>query len=244
MAKNRKSLIWILAAVILVVLAVSWWGMLSKGIGDEISTEQSSTPKIAITTEKPKSNPIIINIQPLDNFNSSESVVKGLKSYLADLGILNVEINVLPKKKSPSSAEIERYNPQVSDKGYRYTRLRADSLIKWLHDGKKDVYNIGITNRDVSCTVHGVNDFGVLGLSYLNHKYNGVAVSTFRLRNKDEIWKVAAHEFTHCFFSMVHCKANDPHCIMQNANKHPNFSIKEKLCDKCKDQVKPILQKL
>ena len=86
--------------------------------------------------------------------------------------------------------------------------------------------------------VHGVNDFGVLGLSFLNHKYNGVAVSTFRLRNKDEIWKVAAHEFTHCFFSMGHCKANDLHCIMQDANKHPNFSIKEKLCDKCKCQVK------
>lgn len=238
MAKPKKQFIWLF----IVISVILFTGVSTLVLSSYI--DKNDPPKnVKEKPQKQINNTITINIQPLDNFNSSESVIKGLKSYLADLGILNVEINVLPKKKSPSSAEIERYNPQVSDKGYRYTRLRADSLIKWLHNGKKDVYNIGITNRDVSCTVHGVNDFGVLGLSFLNHKYNGVAVSTFRLRNKDEIWKVAAHEFSHCFFSMGHCKSNDPHCIMQDANKHPSFSIKEKLCDKCKTQVKPILQK-
>lgn len=226
------------------VLATSVILLLTKRTDKHVASNTTTTQRVNKTsaeTQEPKHKVITINIQPLDNFNSTEPVVKGLKGYLDDLGIRNVKINVLPRKKSPTKAEIERYR---DPNGNRHTRLRADSLIKWLYDGRKDVYNIGITNRDVSCTVHGVNDFGVLGLSFLNHKYNGVVVSTFRVKDKTDLWKVAAHEFSHCFFSMGHCKANDPHCIMQDANKRPNFSIKEKLCDKCKAQVKPILQKL
>ncbi len=94
-----------------------------------------------------------------------------------------------------------------------------------------------MTETDISCTVHGVQDFGVLGLSYLGHKSNACVVSTLRLKDKKDLWKLMAHEFTHGYFSKGHCKADDPHCIMQDAKKKPNFAIKDSLCSVCKEEI-------
>ena len=67
-------------------------------------------------------------------------------------------------------------------------------------------------------------------------------INQAKFKTKKDVWKVMAHEFTHGYFSQGHCKANDPHCIMQDANKKPNFRIKSSLCDVCMEEVRSKLK--
>ncbi len=144
----------------------------------------------------------------------------------------NYEIRLCSITQAPDNAYIN-YSYEDMD----WWRLRADSLIKHLNTKNKNEFTIGVTKTDISCTVHGVQDFGVLGLSYLGHKSNACVVSTLRLKDKKDLWKLMAHEFTHGYFSQGHCKADDPHCIMQDAKKKPNFAIKDSLCSVCKEEI-------
>lgn len=138
------------------------------------------------------------------------------------------------------------------------SRLSAKKMIKFLRDTYEDKvenrakrnakqcnwkygdwYIIGITNKDISTFFPDRNDFGILGLSYLR---NGKAsiISTFRLRNKKDLWKLAAHEFGHGFCGAPHCPNDDPTCIMQDA-KHgnPHFELKNSLCTECYEIIDP-----
>lgn len=101
----------------------------------------------------------------------------------------------------------------------------------------KDLYIIGVTNKDISTDFPGKEDFGIMGLSY---KPNGIAsiISTYRLRNKKEdLWKLAVHEFGHGYYNLPHCTQDIDTCLMQDA-KHgnPHFELKEVFCDNCKNK--------
>lgn len=179
---------------------------------------------------------VTINIQPLDRVMEEidvDTVSKELDLYLKEIGLSNYEIKILPRKNSPNNSTVW-YSYEDMD----YYRLRADSLVRFLNTDNKKEFTIGITDDDICCDAHGIKNFGILGLSYLGHRFNSCIVSTCRVKNKKEVWKVIAHEFTHGYFSQRHCKANDPHCIMQDANKKPNFRIKSSLCDVCMEEVK------
>ena len=134
------------------------------------------------------------------------------------------------------------------------TRLWAKSMVKFLKTNYsnaaeskakenaklrdkeyKDWYIIGVTNRDISTEFPGKDDFGIMGLSFMP---NGKAsiISTYRLRNKKEdLWKLAAHEFGHGYYNLPHCPEDIDTCLMQDA-KHgnPHFELKEDFCDGCK----------
>lgn len=183
---------------------------------------------------------VTINIQPLDQVMEVidiDTVSKELDLYLKEIGLTNYEIKILPNKKSPDNSLIW-YSYEDMD----YYRLRADSLVRFLNTNNKKEFTIGIINYDICCDVHGIKNFGILGLSYMGHRFNSCIVSTHRVKNKNDVWKVMAHEFTHGYFSQGHCKANDPHCIMQDANKKPNFRIKSSLCDVCMEEVRSKLK--
>lgn len=128
------------------------------------------------------------------------------------------------------------------------TKLRADKLLKWLDKAYKDsvladikkekvmdctYYIIGVTDKDISTSVHGSDDYGILGLSYLG-RGNTSVISTYRLRRKKDLWKLAAHEFCHGFYGCPHCKNDNPYCIMADAKGgNPQFEIKDSLCVEC-----------
>lgn len=128
------------------------------------------------------------------------------------------------------------------------TRFRADKVIRMLtseYRGQarelarretrqsQTYYIVGVTNRDVSISIHGFADYGVLGLSYLRNGRASV-ISTYRLKDGNDLWKLAAHEFCHGFYHMPHCKADDPHCLMRDAKGgNPHFESKELLCADC-----------
>ncbi len=130
------------------------------------------------------------------------------------------------------------------------TRLRADKMLRTLHDKYSDIakkkakekdskhwayHIVGVTNKDISTTVHGKADYGVLGLSFLGQNYGDASVvSTYRLKRKKDLWKLTAHEFCHGFYGCPHCKNDDPHCLMADAKGgNPHFEIKESLCLDC-----------
>ena len=139
------------------------------------------------------------------------------------------------------------------------TRLWAKSMVKFLKTnysdeaeakakenakmmGKnyKDWYIIGVTNRDISTDFPGREDSGIMGLSFMP---NGKAsiISTHRLRNKkDDLWKLAAHEFGHGYYNLPHCPQDLDTCLMQDA-KHgnPHFELKETFCSFCYEKLAP-----
>lgn len=130
------------------------------------------------------------------------------------------------------------------------TRLRADKMLRTLkvkyseearHKAKAkypkawDYHIVGVTNKDISTSVHGKADYGILGLSFLGHKHgDSSVVSTYRLKRKKDLWKLTAHEFCHGFYGCPHCKNDDPHCLMADAKGgNPHFEIKDSLCGDC-----------
>lgn len=131
-----------------------------------------------------------------------------------------------------------------------HTRFRANKIIKTLSktyskNCKKKVqekypknwayYIIGVTDRDISTNVHGKSDYGILGLSYLG-KEDASIISTYRLKRKKDLWKLATHEFCHGFYGCPHCKNDNPHCLMADAKGgNPHFEIKDSLCIDCKN---------
>ncbi|MDE7349537.1 MAG: hypothetical protein K2N25_00585, partial [Muribaculaceae bacterium] len=130
------------------------------------------------------------------------------------------------------------------------TRFRADKILRTLtkkysevarnrakeKDSEHWAYHIvGVTNNDISTSVHGKSDYGILGLSFLGHKHGDASVvSTYRLKRQKDLWKLTAHEFCHGFYGCPHCKNDDPHCIMADAKGgNPHFEIKDSLYVDC-----------
>lgn len=144
-------------------------------------------------------------------------------------------VNTLSHKASPASC----LNDSKS-------RLRGEKMIKWLETEFKDSarsYNvgrdyfenfiIGVTDKDISTSIHGRDDYGILGLSFLG-KGKACVISTYRLKRRKDLWKLAVHEFCHGFYGCPHCPNDDPHCIMADAKGgNPHFEIKDSLCLHC-----------
>lgn len=108
------------------------------------------------------------------------------------------------------------------------SRIRADKVID------ADTCNmeglIIVTAKDICAPVRGKKEWGILGLSKKTHS---CIISTYRLKNKKDLWKLAIHELNHSY-GIPHCTSNDPHCIMKDANKHPHFETLTHVCDGCK----------
>lgn len=172
--------------------------------------------------------PPTIYLQPYGNFTQEEAskLGKELESHLCEIFNVDLDCEVLPALSLADS---------LLNKSR--TRYRAEKIIKSL-SVKADGHNIyiGLTHKDISCSVRGKEDWGVQGLSLIPGK--ACVVSTFRVKNQQDFWKVACHEFIHTYFNYHHCPKDDSSCLMQDAKGHPCYKNKKGLCEYCQSVIK------
>ena len=171
-----------------------------------------------------------ILIQPYDDFSHdkalevSKQLERALNEHMKGLAV--TEIQVMPNK--PLTEDL-------MNKGM--TRYRASKILdqqQGLVKQPGDVV-IGLTDKDISTSVHGYEDWGILGLSYLN-KSNCV-ISTYRVKERSQLWKVVLHEFGHGLLGLPHCPNNDSSCFMVDANGKPNLTPEHHFCDSCSMKI-------
>ena len=172
-------------------------------------------------------SPPIIFLQPYGDFSQDEAskLGKDLKKLIHEIFCVEIEYEVLPSLP---------LNDSLMNKAK--TRYRADKIISTM-SSKANIHNIfiGLTHRDISCSIRGKDDWGVQGLSMIPEK--ACVVSTYRIKNNRDFPLVVCHEFIHTYFNYRHCPKDDPHCLMQDAKGRPNFKNKRGLCDYCKSQL-------
>lgn len=170
----------------------------------------------------------VICLQPLDDFSQKETekLRKDLLKHTAELGLGEVVgVEVLPNKPLTPSL--------MNDDSTRY---RADKVIRYV---QKDKDNrriiIAITHKDISVPLRGKKDWGVMGLSL--QPGTACVVSTYRIKDKSQLWKVAIHEFFHTYYNMPHCPNDDKTCIMKDAEGRGNLATKRHLCKDCQKRA-------
>ena len=172
--------------------------------------------------------PPTIYLQPYGNFTKEEAskLGKELGKHLFEMFGADFDCEALP----PLPLSDSLMNKAKS-------RYRADKIIKSL-SAKADDHSIyiGLTHKDISCSIRGNADWGVQGLSLIPGK--ACVVSTFRVKDRHDFWKVACHEFIHTYFNYLHCPKDDPRCLMQDAKGHPNYKNKKGLCPYCQSVLK------
>ena len=170
-------------------------------------------------------------IQPYGDFSNvraqkvADELQKNLATYVKELAV--TEVRVLPAK--PLTEDL------MND---AKTRYRADNILDkqaGLQSQEGDVI-IGLTDCDISTDAHGYDDWGILGLSYTG-KSNCV-ISTFRVKDKTQFWKVVLHEFGHSFLGLDHCPNNDPQCFMVDCNGKPDLAKEKYLCEACSKSIR------
>ena len=114
------------------------------------------------------------------------------------------------------------------------SRFRADSIIRYQEKFGYTSYILGVMNNDISTTVHNVQDFGILGLSFRPGKT--AVVSNYRLKDKNLFYKIAVHELLHCF-GLPHCEQKDRTCYICDADKTPQPEKQTRLCEQCKKKL-------
>lgn len=138
-------------------------------------------------------------------------------------------------KKYVPNAILERAEPMPKMAYYKpRDRYRADSIIHWLNRrAGKDEVIIGITAQDISATKDSHEDWGVMGLGYCPGK--ACVVSSYRVRNKNNFYKVIIHEMGHNM-GLPHC--NVKLCFMRDAEGHDTTDEETDFCEKCKGVLK------
>lgn len=156
-------------------------------------------------------------MQPFADFPISEveNIAKELKTIYTDVRI-NPAIP-FPKKSWNTTK----------------TRRRADYLIRFLNQkAKAGELLIGLTNKDISTTKNGKQDWGVFGLGFMPGK--SCIASSFRLKgNKQEkLFKVAIHELGHTQ-GLPHCPVKN--CFMRDAKGKDILEEETNFCSNCKE---------
>ena len=172
--------------------------------------------------------PPVIHLQPFGKFSQREAQLLGkeLTKRLEDIFGVELECEVHPP--------LPLSDTMMND---GHTRYRADKIIKSIaaNANRHNIY-IGLTHKDISCSVHGKKDWGVQGLSLIPG--NACVASTFRVKDRRDFWKVVCHEFIHTYFTYNHCSKDDPSCLMQAAKGHPRYKGKNGLCPHCSNALK------
>lgn len=171
--------------------------------------------------------PLTIWLTPFDDFSDAETrqVQKDLQTYFKNTQNLKEVI------------EIEQRRKLVPDlMNDARTRYRADKIVNYLQkDANEHNIYIGLTHKDISLPYKQHADWGVQGLSLIPG--DACVVSTFRVKNRKQLWKTVLHEYIHTRYDYSHCPKRDPKCIMEDANGKPDFANKWDLCAYCKSQT-------
>ena len=200
-------------------------GILSCSNNAEKIKNVESVPSAEPESSNPRTNCRIM-IQPYDDFlpAKAQNVANQLQSVLSEQakGLAITEIKVLSNK------------PLTEDlMNKAKTRYRADKIL----DRQQSILQqpgdviIGLTDSDISTTHRDHEDWGILGLSDLNG--NNCVISTFRVKDKSQFWKVVLHEFCHAFLGLNHCPNNDRSCFMVDADGKPTLEKEHHFCDSC-----------
>jgi len=169
----------------------------------------------------------VICLQPFDDFTQKEAqtLKSDLIKHFKEQAGCEYEIRILPNKHLTTDL--------MND---AKTRYRASKIIRSLmKDRKEGTTVIGLTHKDISTSIHDVNDYGVMGLSF--RPGTACVVSTYRVKPRNMLWKVAMHEFYHAFLGKPHCQSGDEHCIMQDAKGKNPIKRETRLCKHCKEQL-------
>lgn len=164
-----------------------------------------------------------IHIQPYEDFPHDKAQELAEQLEIAMIGVHGwTNVYVLPNK--PLTKDM------LND---AKTRYRANKILDWQRDSvdQTDFAIIGLTSEDISTTLHGYDDWGILGLSYVGT--GNSVVSTFRIKDNSQIYKVLLHEFGHGFMGLQHCPNNDPTCYMVDDNGKPKLDKQYHFCDSC-----------
>ena len=215
----RKTFVTLTVGMIIILMSsCSSWKKTS-------STEDDSD---TLCTCPPESY-VHIDLQPFGDFTQKEAnqLKEELEKHLVPIYLS--EIEVLPKKDIPASC---LYKPRN-----RYWAGNILGFLKQQNQGS-DFVTIGLTHRDISTSIHGNYNYGIMGLSF--RPGNACVVSTFRLKRKDDLWKVTTHEFLHSR-GLPHCKKDNPKCLMQDAHGKNTFFMKNGLCQDCQKALKNII---
>ena len=172
--------------------------------------------------------PPVIHLQPFGKFSQREAQLLGkeLTKRIEDIFGVELECEVHPP--------LPLSDTMMNDS---HTRYRADKIIRSIaaNANRHNIY-IGLTHKDISCSIHGKKDWGVQGLSLIPG--NACVASTFRVKDRRDFWKVVCHEFIHTYFTYNHCPKDDPSCLMQAAKGHPRYKGKNGLCPHCSNALK------
>ena len=124
--------------------------------------------------------PPVIHLQPFGKFSQREAQLLGkeLTKRLEDIFGVELECEVHPP--------LPLSDTMMND---GHTRYRADKIIRSIaaNANRHNIY-IGLTHKDISCSVHGKKDWGVQGLSLIPG--NACVASTFRVKDRRDFWKV------------------------------------------------------
>ena len=165
----------------------------------------------------------VVYLLPYDNFSKKEAekLIPKLKSEFDKWLYGHWEFRLLEPVALPKESWVKEKNK------YRVTPiLNYQARLR-----KVDEVIIGLTHKDICTNIHGVQDYGIVGISRL---LKGVCVvSDKRLKDKSWYWKPILHEFIHTFYGAKHCPNDDPTCFMKDAKGHGNFEIQNKLCKAC-----------
>lgn len=168
-----------------------------------------------------------LHLQPYGDFTTAEAeriaqdVNKNMPILADERGL---QITILPAKELPAMA--------YSKNSRRY---RADSLLTYGSrintDKDKRVVLMGLTHKDIAATIHGVQDFGIIGFSLCPGRSS--IVSTYRIPKTEYTWRTVVHEYLHTQ-GVPHCPNDDPACIMCDAKgKAPKYSQAKGICHEC-----------
>lgn len=157
---------------------------------------------------------------PYDNIN--QVYVKSIKDSItlfAKRRNLCIIVKGLPNSNNHLSSKYF-YNPR---KRYLATLILKDMEKKY-KNGDTQVSTIYLTDKDISMPLHGVTNYGIIGLA--SYKSRVAIVSTHRV-SKNNVWKAVLHEFCHTK-GIKHCNNNE--CIMASGNGKGDFTNKHSLC--------------
>ena len=209
----------------------------------DCSNRTGSQSKIAevIADSMPCCPPLgyVIELQPLGDFSlqEAEQLRKEFVNHLGEIfpshpkDYLDASVSIGEPMEIPNSC---LYKPRN-----RYWAGKILGMLHAEHGGNDEIVSIGLTHRDISTSIHGHYNYGIMGLSL--RPGDACVVSTYRLKRKDDLWKVAMHEFLHSR-GLPHCKKNDVRCLMQDAHSKNTFYMKHGLCEDCKKTLRSLLE--